>query len=214
MIVKVCGMREPENIRAVERCGADWMGFILYPRSPRFVDSVPDYMPQSCKRVGVVVDMQTDDVVMAQQRFGFDIIQLHGHETPDYCQHLRQALPDGVLLMKMIAVSGADDIVRTAEYEPFVDYFLFETKTPQLGGSGTKFDWNLLNCYQGTRPFLITGGIGPDDDEELWRFSHERFAGIDINSRFETAPAMKDVRSINDFIQRIKTKKRRYNESY
>ena len=194
-------MREPDNIRAVESLGVDWMGFILHPRSPRYVADVPSYMPVGAKRVGVVVNMPVDEVVACQKRFGFDIIQLHGNETPEQLSRLRRLLPYGVSLMKTIAVASEADIRTAHDYDTTVDYFLFETKTPDYGGSGRKFDWDLLGCYDGSVPFMLTGGIGPDDADAVLRFRHPACIGIDLNSRFEVAPALKDVEMLRAFMR-------------
>jgi len=206
MIIKVCGMKHSPNIRELDTARlADWMGFIFHPESPRYVDARPSYLPRHSKRVGVFVNAQPVDILLRQQEYGLDLIQLHGHESPACCRQLRQLLGSGVGLMKMIPVSTAADLRQTSAYTGAVDYFLFETKTPGHGGSGQQFDWTLLHHYTGPTPFLLTGGIGPDDAGKLLAFSHPRLAGIDLNSRFETAPGQKDIQSLRKFIQSIKS---------
>lgn len=200
MIIKVCGMREPENIRAVERTGIDWMGFIFWPRSSRYVSAPPSYLPQKAKRAGVFVDADTDMIKRHIADYSLDIIQLHGHESPDLLTALR---PSGVTLIKAFSIASPADLAQTATYEGIADYFLFDAKTPLPGGSGIKFDWSVLSAYTGRTPFLLSGGIGPDDAPRVRAFKHEKLAGIDLNSRFETAPAIKDADRLARFLSQL-----------
>jgi len=208
MIIKVCGMRDSDNIRQIDELGCvDWMGFIFFPPSSRNVERVPDDLPKHCKRVGVFVNATPEEILHRQEEFGFDLIQLHGDETPAYCQALRTRLKKGTELIKMIQIESPQELEKTQEYEGVVDYFLFETKCKGYGGSGKQFDWDILQHYQGQTPFLITGGIGADDAEKVRAFlksQTSKFVGIDLNSRFETAPALKDATRIKDFILHIK----------
>lgn len=204
MIIKVCGMREPHNIRAVEEAGADWMGFIFYPGSPRYVDKRPEYMPRRAKRVGVFVDAAAGEIAERTAEFGLHAVQLHGHESHGFCPSVRRMLPDGTLLIKALHISCTDDMERAAEYENACDYLLFETPSRTYGGSGRMFDWSLLDSYRGTLPFILSGGIGPDSADALADLNHPRWAGIDLNSRFETAPAVKDAALVKKFINKIK----------
>ena len=201
MTIKVCGMKHALNIRELDTLQlADWMGFIFYPGSPRFVDQVPQYLPQYSKRVGVFVNEPTDDIVRRLHEFGLDMVQLHGDESPGYCQDLKQMFGP-VPLIKAISVSSKADLRRAEAYTDIADYLLFETPCQGFGGSGHKFDWSILQAYQGPTPFLITGGIGPDDIERIRAFSHPHCIGFDLNSRFETAPAIKDIAALAAFIK-------------
>lgn len=208
MIIKVCGMREPENIRAVEATGTDWMGFIFFQKSPRFVENVPDYLPQQSKRVGVFVNASIDEIVEKIKPFQLQLIQLHGRETPAFCRELRQRIPADMKIIKMIPIATRNDIQMADSYTNDVDYFLFESKIPTnggtYGGSGQQFDWSILQRYQGSVPFLLTGGIGEEDAEQIAHFLHPQFIGIDLNSRFETAPALKDTKKIRAFVDKIR----------
>ena len=205
MIVKVCGMRDADNIRQIDELGCvDWMGFIFFPPSSRNVKRVPDYLPKHCKRVGVFVNATHEEIQQQQEAFGFDLIQLHGDETSDYCKELRRHLKADTQLIKMIQIVSQQDVEDTSQYEGLVDYFLFETKYKGYGGSGKQFDWDILQHYQGLTPFLITGGIGADDAEKVKAFKHPQWVGIDLNSRFETEPALKDIKLIKEFIHKIK----------
>lgn len=202
MTVKVCGMREPDNIRAVEQLGADWLGFIFWPRSSRYVSERPAYLPQKAKRVGVFVDADMEDVLQHIADYGLHIVQLHGKESPDYIQALRTAAP-ATLVIKALNVATPADLEQTKAYEGLVDYFLFDTKGPSVGGNGTQFDWTVLDAYHDTTPFLLSGGIGPDDASRVSAFRHPRLAGIDLNSRFEQSPALKDVNLLRRFLSQL-----------
>lgn len=203
MIVKVCGMRDAENIREVEALGVDWMGFVFHRTSPRFVGELPDYLPQRAKRVGVFVDETEEQIMETVQLFRLDMVQLHGHETPDFCSRIRSK---GLKVIKAINVQNRFPSEEVSFYEGTCDYFLFDTKTPLPGGSGQKFDWSSLSAYRGTTPFLLSGGISPDDADRVEAFVHERCIGIDLNSRFETSPACKDTHLLQSFIDKIKRK--------
>ncbi len=205
MIVKVCGMRDADNIRDVEALGIDWIGFIFYPKSSRDISGrKPSYLPIQCKRVGVMVNPSLDEIRERQMDYRFDLIQLHGDESPEFCAEAKRLLP-GVKFIKMVQVADEETLnAAVHQYEDVVDCFLFETKTSGYGGSGRQFDWSLLQSYEGKLPFLITGGIGPDDAEKVRAFTHPKFAGIDINSRFETAPALKDVNLVRRFVSCVK----------
>ena len=203
MIVKVCGMREPENFRAVEQAGADWMGFICYEGSPRHVSGVPQYLPAQTKRVGVFVNAGLEEILARAEELKLDYVQLHGTESPDLCIGLRC---HGLHLIKAFAPRTPDDFGQTIPYLPLCDYLLFDTPCTGFGGSGKAFDWDLLRHYKGTTPFLLSGGIRPESLEALSRFRHPRWAGIDLNSGFETAPAMKDARKLKAFIEAVRNK--------
>ncbi|MBO4673182.1 MAG: phosphoribosylanthranilate isomerase [Bacteroidaceae bacterium] len=209
MIIKVCGMRDADNIRAIDELGCvDWMGFIFYPPSSRNVEQVPEYLPKHCKRVGVFVNATVKDIQQRQKECGLHLIQLHGNESSDYCQELRSTMDEEVKIIKMIQIASPQDLENASQYEGKVDYFLFETKCQGYGGSGKQFDWEILKAYNGSTPFLLTGGIGPDDAERIRTLNSQlstlNFIGIDLNSRFETAPALKNVQRIKAFVQTIK----------
>jgi phosphoribosylanthranilate isomerase len=203
-MIKVCGMRDAENIREVEALGVDMMGFIFWPRSSRYVSEPPTYLPTHCKRVGVFVDEDIETVKRIADDYALDYLQLHGHESRAYCAQLK-----GLKLIKAISVSGQDDIATYKTYEGLVDYFLFDTKCLSIGGSGQQFDWTVLSAYDGDTPFLLSGGIGPDDTPRLHALSAldgfpiGKCVGIDLNSRFEQAPGLKDVNKLKDFIKEL-----------
>lgn len=200
MIVKVCGMRDSENIRAIEQTKADLMGFIFHPKSPRFVASLPEYMPKKQKRVGVFVNASFEQILAKAQKFSLEYIQLHGDEPPAFCSELKNR---GLKVIRAQRIANADDIIRAESYN-MADLMIFDTKTELYGGSGKKFNWQLLENYKGCVPFLLSGGIRSDTFEEIKAFFHPQFAGIDLNSGFEISPALKDVGKLNNFIEKIK----------
>ena len=198
MIIKVCGMREAENIREVEALGIDWLGMIFWPKSSRFVSQRPEYLPNQVKRVGVFVDEEAGRVMETADEYGLDLIQLHGHESPEYISMLK-----GHRIIKAFNIAIPSDFRDTAPYEGLADYFLFDTKGKLVGGNGEKFDWSVLSSYQGRTPFLLSGGIGPEDVEQVRAINHPKCIGIDLNSRFEIAPGLKDVSKLKEFIVKV-----------
>lgn len=215
-MIKVCGLRDGENIRQVAALGVDWIGLIFWPHSPRYVSMIPsnagiipdrvsDIGEFKAKRVGVFVDPTAQDVITRVFNFQLDLIQLHGHETPTFIRNLRHTLADirPVKVIKAISVSSRDDIAAYKDYADCVDYFLFDTKCKTVGGSGEQFDWSVLEAYDGDIPFLLSGGIGPDDAERVRNFHHPQCIGIDLNSRFESEPGFKDVAALRQFINQL-----------
>ena len=231
-------MRDTENIREVSQLGIDMMGFIFYPKSPRYVQMlnskagiIPDYseermqrmtaltrdgecsldeeqMTHRVKRVGVFVDDMPQNIVTRVYNYGLDYIQLHGNEPRETIENLRATLdPDikpGIKFIKAISVSTVDDVKKYKEYVGAVDLFLFDTKCKTMGGSGEQFDWQVLDAYDGDIPFLLSGGIGPDDAERVNTFQHPQCIGIDLNSKFEIEPALKNVDKLREFLLKVK----------
>lgn len=194
-------MRDPENIRAVEKLvQPDMMGFIFWEGSKRYVPEVPAYLPK-CAKVGVFVTPTEEEVLQKVKDFGLNAIQLHGGESADFCCRIKEAthLP----IIKAFSIATASDIAATSHYVDVATLFLFDTKCKSVGGSGDKFDWDILQQYDGNTPFLLSGGIGPGDEEKIRRWRHPRWIGIDLNSRFETAPAYKDVESLAKFVNKL-----------
>ncbi len=198
MIIKTCGMRDADNIRAVSELRIDWMGFIFWPPSSRYVSEKPTFLPTRQKRVGVFVDARIEEVKSKADEYALDLIQLHGSESPAFCERLKANSRQQ--LIKAFNIATQEDLEQTRPYEGLVDYFLFDTKAKMVGGNGTQFDWSVLSAYQGNTPFLLSGGIGPDDAEKVRNFHHPQLAGIDLNSRFELSPALKDIEKLKQFI--------------
>lgn len=205
-IIKVCGMRDADNIRAVEALRdefpIDMMGFIFWPHSSRYVTERPAYLPKKVKRVGVFVDETIENVLRITKEYSLDYIQLHGHESPDYIRAL-SVDASSPSIIKAFNIATTEDLKQTEPYEGLVDFFLFDTKGPSVGGNGQHFDWEVLSDYNGDTPFLLSGGIGPDDVEALSSLTSKKCIGIDINSRFELSPALKDVEAIRRFLSQL-----------
>ena len=205
MIIKVCGMREPENLREVEMLEVDCLGFIFYEKSPRYVPESREYIEaiSNCKRkrVGVFVNETLDKMKCKGELFQLNFLQLHGEETPEICCLLHQ---NGYSVIKALSVTSVDLFQQTERYRNCCDYFLFDTQYAGYGGSGKRFDWSLLDAYQGDTPFLLSGGLRPDCVSDINQLNHPQFAGIDLNSGFELYPAMKDVGKLKNFIREIR----------
>lgn len=203
-IIKVCGMREAENIQHLELLGdVDMIGFIFYPKSPRYVYELPSYLPVHAHRVGVFVNEDKQVITTYADRFGLDYVQLHGNESPEYCHSLKAI---GLKIIKAFSIANIRDLVNTHNYEEVCDYFLFDTKCEQYGGSGKQFDWNILQAYNGQVPFLLSGGIDLNSIQNLKIFKHPQFTGYDLNSRFELKPGEKDNKRIQEFLHKLATK--------
>ena len=205
MLVKVCGMREPENIEKVAQLVVDMMGFIFYPKSPRFASQsvARTAADKNVCRVGVFVNESAGLISDKIHLFDLNAVQLHGNESRELCELLHKQ--NGLLkVIKAISVSTAGDIQKYKEYVGAVDYFLFDTKCKTMGGSGQQFDWQVLENYDGDVPFILSGGIGPEDVERIRNFHHPKCIGIDLNSKFELKPGLKDVEKLNKFLNEIK----------
>ena len=211
-------MRDADNIRDISALGVDMIGLIFYPPSPRYVQQfssragiIPDYAPDMGKtplRVGVFVDDMPQNIVTRVYNYKLDYIQLHGNEPRETLENLRATIdPDinpKIKIIKAISVSSAEDIKKYKEYVGAADLFLFDTKCKTVGGSGEQFDWQVLQAYDGDVPFLLSGGIGPDDAERIKNFHHPKCIGIDLNSKFEIEPALKDVEKLKQFLVKVK----------
>ncbi|MDD6209806.1 MAG: phosphoribosylanthranilate isomerase [Bacteroidales bacterium] len=201
MKVKVCGLREPENIAALAQLPLDWMGFIFYEASPRYAGGLLPaalrVVPSRIKRVGVFVDSPFGEILQISGAYGLDTVQLHGKETPGMCRQLQS---EGLEVIKAFSIASREDTGIVELYGKCCDYYLFDTKTLLFGGSGKSFDWSVLETYNGDIPFLLSGGIGEEDAEKVASFMHSMMAGIDLNSRFELMPGIKDVEKIKRFV--------------
>jgi phosphoribosylanthranilate isomerase len=204
MMVKVCGMRQPQNIADVEALGIDMMGFIFHPRSPRYVEQRPAYMPKKCRRIGVFVNASTDEILRRVDDFQLNGVQLHGSETPEQCRQLRER---GLMVIKAISSTANLDAAAApyATTDSGCDLLLFDTACATHGGSGRSFDWGLLDTYTGSVPFLLSGGINPQSLAALAALHHPMWRGVDLNSGFEIAPTLKNVDSLRLFINQFRT---------
>ena len=217
MKIKVCGMKYPQNISEIAALQPDYMGFIFYEKSPRYVLSDPNFQLstlnfQLTKKVGVFVNAGIDYIMETITKYNFDFVQLHGTETVEFCKELSKTVP----VIKAFNISKVSDFEQTKLYGNVCNYFLFDTKTdlspnpsPQergvYGGSGQKFDWDILNAYKGDTLFFLSGGISPDDTDRIKEIQHPKLHGVDLNSRFETEPGLKNIGLIELFIKQINT---------
>ena len=217
-------MRDADNVRAVAALDIDFLGFIFYPQSPRYTrKAIPeteliadtattarhdDIEWRKPQRVGVFVDEMPQTIIAHIHNDQLDYVQLHGHELPEMIDHLkRTVIPDirhSLKVIKAFSISKPDDLLQTKAYEGIADLFLFDTPTESYGGSGKKFDWQMLQAYDGHTSFLLSGGIGPEDIERIRTFEHPQCIGIDLNSRFETAPGIKDVEALRRFTEKLR----------
>lgn len=228
MKIKVCGMRNAGNIAELQKLDIDFMGFIFWPKSPRYVQQIPSRaglipdLPsldgEGIKKsethdkriltVGVFVDDMPQNIVTRVYNYHLDYVQLHGSESAVMIDNLRRTLiPDiapNIKIIKALSIKDKSDLEKWHKYDGHVDMFLFDTKCKCAGGSGEQFDWSVLEAYDGNIPFLLAGGIGPDDAERIKNFHHPMCLGIDINSRFETEPGMKDIQKLKLFISQLK----------
>jgi len=195
-------MKYTANREAVEKLPVDWLGFIFYPQSKRFVGADPErFLFDSEKpKVAVFVDENAFEIMALAKNFDFQLVQLHGKENPQTCRMLKS---QGLKIIKVFSVDKNFDFAQTQPFEGVASYFLFDTKTAQHGGSGKKFDWKLLDKYTGHTPFLLSGGIGPGNAGDILKISHPKFSGVDLNSGFEDAPGLKNIEKLKTFITKI-----------
>lgn len=193
----------PQNTTVVAALKPDYMGFIFYPKSPRYAGALdPATLPDQVRRVGIFVNASLSEIERTAERYGLQTVQLHGSESPETCQALREK---GYEIIKAFGIATADDLLQTTPYESFCNFFLFDTRTASHGGSGQRFDWRVLDLYNGKTPFLLSGGITPDDTEEILNISHPQFYGIDLNSRFEIEAGLKNTELLERFIKTIRS---------
>jgi len=204
MKIKVCGLKDPENIKAVSALNPDYMGFICYAPSPRYISGLLpgtlETIPPTVHKTAVFVNESAETIHNLINTFGFDAIQLHGNESPEFCASFRPK----VTVFKALGIDGDFDFNQLNKYAGKIDFFLFDTKTPIHGGSGKSFDWALLNKYDLNVPFFLSGGISIENLENVNNINHPQFYGIDLNSKFEIAPGLKDIEKLEKAFEIIK----------
>jgi phosphoribosylanthranilate isomerase len=206
MKLKVCGMREPVNITELMDVSPDYIGLIFYPKSPRYVGNHLKAeeiaaIPPNTKKIGVFVNEEIEKVSATGKKYDLQGVQLHGNETPEYCGLLKKA---GFIIIKAFPIDETIDFESLKVYDPVTDYFLFDTKTPQYGGSGQVFNWNILKKYDNHKPFFLSGGIDLGHVDDIAGLSSLNIHAIDINSRFEFEPGLKDVVKIREFLRELR----------
>ena len=194
-------MKFPQNIQAVAALKPDFMGFIFYPKSLRYAEPLDstalNALPESIKKIGVFVNENLENILTFVYKYKLDGVQLHGTELVGMCKELRES---GLIVIKAFPIAEAYNFKVTKPYEGVCDYFLFDTKTDAFGGSGVKFNWKMLDEYKCQTPFLLSGGIAADDTEAILKIKHTKFAGIDLNSKFEVKPGEKNVELLREFL--------------
>jgi phosphoribosylanthranilate isomerase len=203
--IKVCGMRDASNIKELIVLQPDYIGFIFYRQSSRYIgenfdQKISAMVPENIKKVGVFVNEIQENVLNMVRQYNLNFVQLHGNENVEYC---RQLVNNKVRVIKSFSISDQTDLIKTSGYMDCCDFFLFDTKVIGYGGSGQKFNWSILNEYKGNKPFFLSGGIDENDVEKIKNINHPFIYAVDINSRFESSPALKDIFKINNFIRNL-----------
>lgn len=199
MLLKVCGFNDAQSYSAcLENKDIDFLGNIFYSKSMRFTNA--SFVKSSSKNVAVFVDESESEIRKIASKHGFQNIQLHGNESVELCLNLKKDFT----IFKAFGIDSNVDFSKLYEFEQAVDYFLFDTKTKLHGGSGIKFNWELLSQYTGKTPFFLSGGIKPEDASDLMNFKHPACIGIDVNSGFEVEPGLKNIEILTEFINQIK----------
>ncbi|WP_115461703.1 phosphoribosylanthranilate isomerase [Winogradskyella aurantiaca] len=198
MKLKVCGMKYEDNMKAVAALQPDFMGFIFFDRSSRFFESQIPQLPESIKKVGVFVDAPVHEVKRLIKTHSLDMIQLHGKESPEYCNELYD-----VEIIKVFSIKDAFDFNTLIPYETVCDFYLFDTKGQLPGGNGYSFNWNVLEDYPSTKPYFLSGGIGLNEIENVKEFLKKPYSkycyAIDVNSKFELKPGLKNTDELEKF---------------
>ena len=209
MMIKVCGMSDSDNIRNVSTLYPMMMGFIFWRGSKRFAGDIDPVvvrsLPSFIRPVAVFVNESIDIIIDTVSKFNINIIQLHGDEPPEVCQQLKQL---GYIVFKAIGLASENDFANLESYVGSVDLFVFDTKSDARGGTGKAFRRSILQSYPLSVPFLLSGGIRPTDAQSIAQHLYPHMVGIDINSRFENPPYIKDVKLLTNFILQL----RKYNE--
>lgn len=207
--LKICGMKQPENILGVAALKPDYLGFIFYERSPRNFSGEIPYIDPSIKKTGVFVDEEIDFVLDKVEKYQFKAIQLHGKESAEYCKKLKLELSQKNLveLIKVFSVKQTFNFDELKAYEGIVDFFLFDTQGKNKGGNGITFNWELLKDYSSSTPFFLSGGIGENELPEIAKLHTyfeksnklKLFYGVDVNSKFEVEAGLKNANALKRF---------------
>ncbi|TDX00947.1 phosphoribosylanthranilate isomerase [Dinghuibacter silviterrae] len=211
MRIKVCSLTQMDQLQALDEAGVEFVGLMLYPKSPRFLGNLlsPDEVRRArwrTNKVGVFVNPTYEEVMRSVDAYGLHMVQLHGDETPKFCERISEQLET----IKAFRVAPDDNVeYRVRNYSGACDLFLFDTAGQNYGGTGRKFDWDVLSKVQFSKPFILSGGIGPEDVENVRKFAQgpagENMFAIDVNSKFEVRPGLKDLDLLKPFIEAVHT---------
>ena len=200
--IKICGMKYPDNILEVGSLLPDYMGFIFWEKSARYFDGVIPELPKSIKKVGVFVDASSEEILEKIEKYDLQAVQLHGHESVEFCKTLKKNTPKGIDVIKVFPILDTFDFGILNPYEKVCDFFLFDTKGKLPGGNGTTFDWKVLEQYPSTKPFFLSGGIGIEEMaavNEILKTNLPLYA-IDVNSKFEIEPGLKNINLLKKLV--------------
>jgi phosphoribosylanthranilate isomerase len=202
--IKVCGMREDDNIRQLIGLPIDYIGFIFYSKTPRYAGKLNrellESIPDNISKVGVFVNSSIDDVIRTVKEYKLDYAQLHGNEDETYCKKLKD---EGIKIIKTFPVADLNE-KKLKSYANACNYYLFDSSTRLYGGSGIKFNWDILTTLDIPLPFFLSGGIGEEHVDEILQFRHNQLYAIDLNSKFELKPGLKNIELLENFIKKIK----------
>ncbi|MBB6004834.1 phosphoribosylanthranilate isomerase [Arcicella rosea] len=199
-------MRNSDNIKELLELGPDYMGFIFYEKSSRFVGEELDEdllksFPNTVKKVGVFVNATQAYILDKVKKYALDYVQLHGEEMPDFCRNLKFK---GVNIIKAFSVDNQFNFGKLLNFKPYCDYFLFDTKGDLKGGNGITFDWSVLRRYDNDKPFFLAGGIDLDNAAQARELAGLKIHSLDVNSKFEISPALKDIEKLSELIKILK----------
>ena len=202
MKLKVCGMKFENNISEIKNLNPDFMGFIFWPKSKRFFKKKTINVSNNIKKVGVFVNQEYDLIINKVNQFNLDFVQLHGNESSEFCDKIKAYCK----VIKVFNIGNEFDFEKLNLFEKVCDYFLFDTKGDAYGGNGIKFDWNILKKYNSKKPFLLSGGIDINDFQDVLKIEKLKIPllGIDINSKFEIKPGLKDCKKVKELINKMK----------
>ncbi|MDD5152319.1 MAG: phosphoribosylanthranilate isomerase [Flavobacterium sp.] len=206
MKLKICGMKYPENILEVGALLPDYMGFIFWKKSGRYFDGIIPELPKSIKKVGVFVDETQEEILKKIKKHNLQAIQLHGHESANFCLNLKTEMRNEIEIIKVFSVKDDFDFEVLKPFEKVCDYFLFDTKGKLPGGNGITFDWKVLENYPSTKPFFLSGGIGMNEFEAIKKITKTNLPvyAIDVNSKFEIEPGLKNIELLSSFKNNLK----------
>lgn len=209
MKIKVCGNTLPEQVNALDEMGVTFAGFIFYPKSPRYMEQKINagkmkQIKGKIVKVGVFVNPTYDDLKRTVDEYRLDMVQLHGDETPKFCEKIA----DYISVIKAFRISENDSLEwMTAPFLEVCDFFMFDTLGAGYGGTGKKFDWAVLEKSPPRKAYFLSGGIEPGDEEQLLKFAKtkagEKLFAVDINSNFEVSPGVKDIKKVGRFTEKM-----------
>lgn len=209
MMVKICGMKDATNIQAISELKPDFMGFIFYPLSKRYVGTNFDpeiltKLPTNISKVGVFVNEDLEKIIEIQKLYQFDFVQLHGDESVSYCELLFKS---GIKIIKAFGIHAQFNFGDIEVYKPYCNYFLFDTFTKDYGGSGKRFNWKVLSNNAIDHPYLLSGGIGLEEIQSIIDLKLTHCIGIDANSKLEVSPGNKHIITTKTVINQLKNGK-------